>query len=197
GPYGRDLSMGAFETVVLAAEGIGISGVLPFALSLISRRKHDTENRKREDVSLYCDMTRNIDVFWKLDNNYQYDCAAGYFESLSKTLKDIASFSQRKNTAPINTQSSESQTLYTAPDKARPDTASLQDNPRVPLLSVYVAYPDRPGRAGARVPKLPSIMNWHMTSDQDTLSERIKRVANGKPGKTLVAGKSIPDETNF
>jgi hypothetical protein len=190
GPYGGDLSMGSFETVVLAAEGIGISGVLPFALSLISRRKHDTENRKREDVPLYCDMTRNIDLFWKLDSNCQYDCAAGYFESLAETLKEIASYSQPQNAVPDNTQPYESQTSYIAPDGRGPGTAPLQEKPRVSLLSVYVAYPDRPDRADIKAPKLPSIKNWHITTDPRTLSERIKKVANGKPGRTLVAGKS-------
>lgn len=156
GPYGGDLSMGSFETVVLAAEGIGISGVLPFALSLISRWKHDVENRQREYVPIHRDMTRNIDLIWKLDRNCQYDCAAGYFGSLAETLKSVA-FDEK--------------------------------DPRVRLLSVYIAYPESPNREkNIGVPVLPKLKNWHVTPDLQTLQDRVNKVANGKPGRTLVTG---------
>ena len=41
GPYGRDLGLSGYETVILTAKGIGIAGVLPLALSLAERKLHD------------------------------------------------------------------------------------------------------------------------------------------------------------
>ncbi|KAH6641113.1 hypothetical protein F5144DRAFT_465336, partial [Chaetomium tenue] len=83
GPYGGDLRMGSFETIVLAGQGMGIAGILPFVLSLVSRKKHDKENKRRGVAALHCDMTRSIDLIWNLDRNCQYECVAGYFESLA------------------------------------------------------------------------------------------------------------------
>ncbi|KAK4148569.1 hypothetical protein C8A00DRAFT_19618 [Chaetomidium leptoderma] len=99
GPYGGDLSMGSFETLVLAGEGIGIAGVLPFALSLVSRKKRDKRNNG--DAPLYCDITRSIDLVWKLDSNRQYDCAAEYFESLADALRDITGQTSSKIIEPV------------------------------------------------------------------------------------------------
>ncbi|KAK3901967.1 hypothetical protein C8A05DRAFT_15912 [Staphylotrichum tortipilum] len=157
GPYGGDLSMGSFETVVLAGEGIGIAGILPFALSLISRKKRDKQNNG--DVPLHCDITRYIDLVWKLDDNRQYDCAAEYFHSLAETLRDITP-----------------QTGLNDPDKQQ-----------VSFLRVFVIYPERAGKS-TKVPKLPALKNWNAVKSQDLnlLSQRIEKVANGKPGRTLV-----------
>ena len=41
GPFGQDNHLGSYETVMLAAKGIGISGVLAQALDLAERRQHD------------------------------------------------------------------------------------------------------------------------------------------------------------
>lgn len=49
GPYGRDLGLPGFETVILTAKGIGIAGVLPLALDLAERKLHD--QRVREEYS--------------------------------------------------------------------------------------------------------------------------------------------------
>ena len=49
GPYGRDLGLSGYETVILTAKGIGIAGVLPLALSLAERKLHD--NRVKEEYS--------------------------------------------------------------------------------------------------------------------------------------------------
>ncbi|KAH6614551.1 hypothetical protein B0J18DRAFT_404027 [Chaetomium sp. MPI-SDFR-AT-0129] len=161
GPYGGDLRMGSFETLVLAGEGVGIAGILPFALSLISRKKGDKENNG--DVPLHCDITRCIDLVWKLDANRQYDCAAEYFESLAAALRDIT-----------------------------PQTDLNDNKQKVSFLRVFIIYPERPNES-TKKPQLPAVKNWIAVHSQDLniLSQRIQTVANGKPGRTLVAGKTI------
>ncbi|GAB0139085.1 hypothetical protein EsDP_00007300 [Epichloe bromicola] len=47
GPYGQDLNLHLYENVFLAAQGVGIAGVLPWALELAQRRHHDNEIRYR------------------------------------------------------------------------------------------------------------------------------------------------------
>lgn len=162
GPYGGDLSTGAFETLVLAGEGIGIAGILPFALSLVSRKKRDKQNKG--DVPLNCDITRCIDLVWKLDDNRQYDYAAEYFDSLAATSRDITP-----------------QTSLDDPDKQQ-----------VSILRVFVIYPERADKS-TKGPKLPALNNWNAVNSQglNILSQRIQKVANGKPGRTLVVGKTM------
>ena len=167
GPYGGDLSMGAFETLILAGEGIGIAGILPFALSLLSRKKRDKQNKG--DVPLHCDITRCIDLVWKLDDNRQYDYAAEYFDSLAATSRDIT-----------------------------PQTRDDPDKQRVSILRVFVIYPERADESTEepkepKEPKLPALKNWNAVNSQglNILSQRIQKVANGKPGRTLVVGKTM------
>jgi len=162
GPYGGDLSMGAFETLILAGEGIGIAGILPFALSLLSRKKQDKQNKG--DVPLHCDITRCIDLVWKLDENCQYDYAAEYFDSLAATLRDIT------------------------PQRSLDDP----DKQQVSVLRVFVIYPERVDKS-TKEPKLPPLKNWNAVRSQglNILSQRIQKVANEKPGRTLVAGKNV------
>lgn len=78
GPYGHNLMLHSFENVILAAKGIGISGVLPYALDLARRRLHDTELRNQGNKHglpssrhLYRDKTRKVDLFWELERNSQ------------------------------------------------------------------------------------------------------------------------------
>lgn len=162
GPYGGDLSMGSFETLVLAGEGIGIAGILPFALSLISRKRRDKQNNG--DAPLHCDITRCIDLVWKLDDNRQYDCAAEYFDHLAAMSRDITP-----------------QTSLNHPEKQQ-----------VSFLRVFVLYPKRADES-TKEPKLPALKNWNAVKSQDLniLSQRIEKVANGKPGRTLVVGKTM------
>lgn len=51
GPFGKGLKLHTFENVILAAKGIGIAGVLPLALELAERRRHD-DNLKSEIQSV-------------------------------------------------------------------------------------------------------------------------------------------------
>lgn len=90
GPYGGTLSLGSFENIVLAAQGIGIAAIIPFALSLVSR-KHKAFN----------DVTRNIDLYWQLDDNFQYYCAASYLDQLAQKLLSFTAYQQ--NASPVVT----------------------------------------------------------------------------------------------
>lgn len=88
GPYGRDMRLYRFDTVCLVASGIGISGIMPVALSLADRSHYDQE-RKRElakdfkeksnlveekrhcSLGIHQDRTRRLNIFWVLENNLQ------------------------------------------------------------------------------------------------------------------------------
>lgn len=68
GPYGKNLRAETYETVILVAEGIGIAGVLPYALHLAQRRQHD-QRFKATNTPLFRDVTRKVDLLWKLNEN--------------------------------------------------------------------------------------------------------------------------------
>lgn len=78
GPYGHDLQLHEFENVVLAAKGIGIAGVLPYAAYLARRKQFDAAHTLRNTLSesppkesLFRDMTRKVDLFRVLEDNGQ------------------------------------------------------------------------------------------------------------------------------
>jgi predicted ferric reductase len=82
GPYGQDLHLEDYETVMLVAEGIGIAGVLPYAQHLAQRSHHDAQIKRslklastpnKDDLrrALHRDTTRNVDLFWNLELNDQ------------------------------------------------------------------------------------------------------------------------------
>ncbi|KAK3377652.1 hypothetical protein B0H63DRAFT_477588 [Podospora didyma] len=79
GPYGEDLRLHNYENVVLTAKGLGIAGILPFALHLAGRKQHDDvardefARRKNSNNPVFRDLTRNVDVFWWLEHNDQED----------------------------------------------------------------------------------------------------------------------------
>lgn len=50
GPFGKNLNLNRYENIILAAEGIGIAGVLPLALELAERKRHD--DRIRDEIQL-------------------------------------------------------------------------------------------------------------------------------------------------
>lgn len=84
GPYGGGLHPGLYELVILLAEGLGIAGVLPLALSILSRRVQDENDKanKTAGPELYCDKTRKVDLVWVLDDNSQVNQALEFLESL-------------------------------------------------------------------------------------------------------------------
>lgn len=87
GPYGGTLSLGSFENIVLAAQGIGIAAIIPFALSLVSRKHFSNHN-----LEAFNDVTRNIDLYWQLDDNLQYHCAASYLDQLAQQLLSFTAY---------------------------------------------------------------------------------------------------------
>lgn len=86
GPYGRDLGFHHYETVILAAKGIGIAGVLASALHLLERHKHDVTIKKAASKTsksaLFRDTTRKVDVFWTLEHPSQVEWVASELRSL-------------------------------------------------------------------------------------------------------------------
>lgn len=47
GPYGVDYSLQSYETIILAAKGLGIAATIPIALSFAARRQHDNKIRDK------------------------------------------------------------------------------------------------------------------------------------------------------
>ena len=71
GPYGQDLNLEYFESVMLAAHGAGILGVLSIARRLWERRRSD-------------DALRRVNIFWSLEQSSQGKWAATYLRRLQK-----------------------------------------------------------------------------------------------------------------
>ena len=90
GPYGKDLMLHRFETVVLTAQGSGIVGILPFALHLAARRRHDDDGRDKaarlrdSNDPVFRDLTRKVDLIWWLDRNDQVKLVANELKALQR-----------------------------------------------------------------------------------------------------------------
>lgn len=85
GPYGSDLRMENYETVLLFAKGIGIAGVLPYALSLVERKTHEDGSYRRGQ------MTRKVDLIWILEENCQEQWISAWIEKLKDKDPERAS----------------------------------------------------------------------------------------------------------
>lgn len=70
-PYDQDLYLKYLKSVMLAAHGAGILGVLSIAQSLWECRRSD-------------DMLRRVNIFWSLERNSQGEWAADYLKRLQK-----------------------------------------------------------------------------------------------------------------
>ncbi|KAB5513058.1 hypothetical protein GE09DRAFT_1163722 [Coniochaeta sp. 2T2.1] len=86
GPYGQDLRLHEYETVILTAKGMGIVSILPMALHLAARKNNDdsvrSQSNKTSDPTValatslntapvFHDSTRRIDLLWRLEHNDQ------------------------------------------------------------------------------------------------------------------------------
>ena len=79
GPYRKNHRLHRFENVILTAKGIGIIGILPFALQFATRKRYNDSvctTKAREmnsDEPIFRDMTRHVVLYWWLENNSQED----------------------------------------------------------------------------------------------------------------------------
>lgn len=99
GPYGQDLRLQGYETVILTAKGMGIAAILPMALHLAARKNHDDSVRSRSDPNsdptiglatdmntepVFRDSTRRIDLLWRLEHNDQELWVADHLRDLQE-----------------------------------------------------------------------------------------------------------------
>ena len=93
GPYGQDLHLEQYETVMLVAQGPGIAGVLRYAQHLAQRSCRDREVKRllklestpnKVDLrkTLHRDATKNVDLFWQLDLNSQEKWISDHLRAL-------------------------------------------------------------------------------------------------------------------
>ena len=88
GPYGRNIHVERFETVLLIAEGMGIAGIVPFALDLArrkSRRESWRPSRRPED------LTQQVALIWKLDHPEQEEVASAQLSYLIDLDQEVVS----------------------------------------------------------------------------------------------------------
>jgi predicted ferric reductase len=74
GPYGQDLHLELYDTVILVAKGIGIVSMLPYAKHLIKWKSSPTHKRRV--------LTRKLDLYWELDENCQERWVGEYLNEL-------------------------------------------------------------------------------------------------------------------
>ena len=88
GPYGKRLAAGCCTTIILAANGIGISGILPFILSVVSRKQHNAgPGSKTMRRNLLFGDVRRLDLLWMLDHESQISWLYPFCSQLGK-LRD-------------------------------------------------------------------------------------------------------------
>ena len=85
GPYGKNLHLDEYETVILIAKGIGIAGILPYARHMAYRRLSKDKSNEEYRRGL---MTRKLDIIWVLDDNYQDMWVSEYMQQLQMKDKD-------------------------------------------------------------------------------------------------------------
>lgn len=78
GPYGKDLHLEQYETMILVAQGIGIAAILPHVRHMTYRKA--AQDKKYESFRRGL-ITRKIDVYWVVDDNFQINWV---FEWLAK-----------------------------------------------------------------------------------------------------------------
>ncbi|KAM3066447.1 hypothetical protein ACMFMG_012033 [Clarireedia jacksonii] len=103
GPYGEDLKLHDYETVILVAKGIGIAGLIPYTRSLTYRRLNTDKDYDTYRRGL---ITRKIDLYWVLDDNSEQQWVHEWFNKLrGKDSKNLilncsCFFPHKKSEAP-------------------------------------------------------------------------------------------------
>lgn len=90
GPYRKNLHLEDYETVILVAKGIGITGILLYIRHMTYRRLSTEKNHTtyRRDL-----ITNKIDVYWVLEDNCQEDWISDWIVELEKTdSKNVSIF---------------------------------------------------------------------------------------------------------
>ncbi|KAH8787543.1 hypothetical protein F5882DRAFT_293398 [Hyaloscypha sp. PMI_1271] len=88
GPYGKDLGLEKYETVILTAKGIGIAGIMPYVRHLAYRKLSTGKAHEAYRRGL---ITRKIDVYWILEDNTQEDWVSDWIVDLQKKDSQKAS----------------------------------------------------------------------------------------------------------
>jgi predicted ferric reductase len=78
GPYGQDINAAACTTMVLAASGPGIVGLLSFASHQVGRYKHMSSRKEK----------RRVDLLWVLDDVCQQDLVGNKLRELQNMDQD-------------------------------------------------------------------------------------------------------------
>ena len=86
GPYGQHLHLDEYDNVTLVAQGIGIAGILPHVRHLSKRRFHEDPVYQRGLV------TRRVNLFWILDNDYEVEWVSDFFLQLQEEDKHRVSY---------------------------------------------------------------------------------------------------------
>ncbi len=116
GPYRRNLKIQSYEIVILVVKGLGITGVLPFALFLAERKTYNYEQRVLGSAP-FCDKTRQIDLLWTFDYNDQTEWVIDRIEVLKKldpekkVLEILCFFLSEKRIEDLQNQNSGDGTL--------------------------------------------------------------------------------------
>lgn len=79
GPY-RDTALQTYDTVIMIAQGTGITKILPLVAGLAARRVYDKSGSP--ETTWFRDRTRRVDLFWWLDDNKQA-------QSISEQLQNL------------------------------------------------------------------------------------------------------------
>jgi predicted ferric reductase len=83
GPYGQDLHLELYDTVILVARGIGIATMLTYAKRLIKWKSSPTHKRRV--------LTRKLDLYWELDENCQEKWVGEYLNDLRDKNDTVSS----------------------------------------------------------------------------------------------------------
>lgn len=89
GPYGKDLGLKNYSKSLLLAKGIGIAGLLPYALSIMRRKITHTKGM----------LTQKVDLYWILEENGQMEWIRPWIEELKGIDRNRVRFSLSFNIA--------------------------------------------------------------------------------------------------
>jgi NAD(P)H-flavin reductase len=85
GPYGKNLHLESYETVILVAKGIGIAGILPYVRHMTYRKVSKDQEHAAYRRGL---ITRKIDIYWVLEENSQEAWVSDFMVELAARDSD-------------------------------------------------------------------------------------------------------------